>query len=171
MTTVNNANTVNTRIPVRLPATRSLSVNLSTPSSTNYSRRIPQPVVSRPRPAIPVRPTLQTRNTGASGSRSRPTVLGADHIKRAIGDPNFFTSMPEFLTIKRKIDAMHLNLGQGCSSCQQRRAVGSMTSDFVTILNSLSDDGLQRLKRYFGINKMIVRAINPRTRKAETREV
>ena len=46
-----------------------------------------------------------------------------------------------------------------------------MTSDFVTILNSLSDDGLQRLKKYFGINKMIVRAINPKTRKTETREV
>ena len=41
--------------------------------------------------------------------QEKPIILSVDHIKKAIGDPNFFNSMPEFSVIKKKMDAMHVD--------------------------------------------------------------
>jgi hypothetical protein len=103
--------------------------------------------------------------------KSRATILGPDHIKRAIGDDNFFTLMPEFSTIRKKIQAMHENVGTGCEPCRKRRVSGSVTSDFVSILNTLSDDGLQRLKRYVGAGRLLVRAVDKSSGRMVLREI
>lgn len=101
----------------------------------------------------------------------KPTILSPSHITKAIGDPNFFNLMPEFQTIKRKIDAMHVDLNTGCSPCKKRRIATSLTSDFISILNNLSDNGLQRIKKYIGVNRLLIRAVNNQTGKMELKEV
>lgn len=102
---------------------------------------------------------------------NKPVIFGTDHIKRAIGDSNFFTLMPEFAPLKKKMEAMHINLNKGCSSCQKRRAATSLSSDFTSILTSLSDDGLTRIKQYLGVPKLLVRTVDKRSNKVEMKEV
>lgn len=104
-------------------------------------------------------------------SEERATILGPDHIKRAIGDDKFFSLMPEFATLRKKVQAMHENLGAGCKPCQKRRIASSLTSDFVSILNTLSDDGLKRIKQYVGVNRLLVRAIDKASGRAVLREI
>ena len=101
---------------------------------------------------------------------ARPTILSTNHINRAIADDNFYTLMPEFLTVKKKLEAAHSPTA-GCQPCQKRRAVASLSSDFVSILNTLSDDRLQTLKKYFGVPRLIIRAVNRQTGRVEGKEV
>lgn len=101
---------------------------------------------------------------------ARPTILSTDHINRAIADDNFYTLMPEFLTVKKKLEASHTP-AVGCQPCQKRRAAIALSSDFVSILNTLSDDRLQVLKRYIGVPRLIIRAVNKQTGRVEGKEV
>ena len=100
----------------------------------------------------------------------RPTILSTNHINRAIADDNFYTLMPEFLTIKKKLEATHIN-PSGCQPCQKRRAALSLSSDFVSILNTLPDDRLQVVKKYLGVPRLIIRAVNKQTGRVEGKEV
>lgn len=100
----------------------------------------------------------------------RPTILSTDHINRAIADNNFYTLMPEFLTVKKKLDASHMPT-VGCQPCQKRRMAVALSSDFVSILNTLSDDRLQVLKKYLGVPRLIIRAVNRETGRVEGKEV
>lgn len=101
----------------------------------------------------------------------KPTILEASHIQRAIGDPNFFSAMPEFLPVKRKIEALHVDPGKGCSSCARRRIATTVNSDFVSVLNSLTPDGYARFKKYIGVDKLLVRSMDRRLGKTMMREV
>jgi hypothetical protein len=102
---------------------------------------------------------------------NQPVILSTNHVNKAIKDPNFYTLLPEFLPLKRKMEAMHLARLPGCGSCTKNRANTSISSSFVSILANLSDDGYERLKKYLGVNRLIVRSINKVTRKTETRTV
>ena len=102
---------------------------------------------------------------------ARPTILEASHIQRAIGDPNFYAAMPEFLPVKHKVDSLHVDLGRGCSSCQRRRVATTVNSDFVSVLNSLSPDGFARFKKYIGAEKLLVRAMDRKLGRTVLREV
>lgn len=93
----------------------------------------------------------------------RPVILQASHVRNAIADPNFYAIMPEFLPLKRKVEALHMDLGKGCSTCAKRRAMDTTSADFVSILNSLSQDGLVRLKKYIGAGRLLIRAVDPKS--------
>ena len=91
---------------------------------------------------------------------TRPVLLGQSHIQRALSDDRFYGMLPEFLPVRRKMEAAHADLGTGCTPCRRRRLSASFSSDFVSILNSLSQDGLARLKKYLGVGRLLVRAMD-----------
>lgn len=101
----------------------------------------------------------------------RPVILQASHVKKAIADPRFYALMPEFLPLKRKVEALHIDLKKGCSSCSRRRVMDTTTGDFVSILNSLSQDGLLRLKKYVGAGRLLIRARDPKSNAFVMKEV
>lgn len=105
--------------------------------------------------------------------RARPTILEANHIQRAISDPNFYAAMPEFLPVKHKVDSLNANasLSSGCPSCRNRRIAGTVNSDFVSVLNSLTPDGYARLKKYIGAEKLLVRSMDRKAGHTVLREV
>jgi hypothetical protein len=109
-------------------------------------------------------------NTANTPKPVKPTLIGTEHITRALGDANFFTLLPEFLPAKRRMESVMAAPGPGCASCRRRRAVGSATSDFISILSTLSDDGLARMKKYLGVQKLLVRSVNKTTGKVEMKE-
>lgn len=100
----------------------------------------------------------------------RPTIMQASHIQRAMGDPNFYTLLPEFLPLKKKIEALHVNFTTGCTPCKKRRIADTVNSDFVSIMNSLTPDGFDRLKKYVGAKRLLVRAVDRSTNKVVMKE-
>lgn len=101
----------------------------------------------------------------------KTVVFGASHISRAISDPNFFSLMPEFLPIRTKIATMKVDLSTGCSPCKKRRIASSVNSDFVSIMNSMSDDGFQRLKKWVGADRLLVHAMDRARNRPVLKEV
>lgn len=100
-----------------------------------------------------------------------PMILSPSHITKAMSDSNFFTMMPEFSAVKKKIEAMHTNLGTGCTPCRRRRIATSLSSDFLSVLDGLSDESMKRMKKYFGVSRMLVRASDKRTGRVVMKEV
>lgn len=93
-------------------------------------------------------------------SSTAPVILGASHISRAIADNRFYSAVPEFLPVLKKMEALHADPGKGCGTCVKRRAATSLSSDFISVMNTLSPDGFSRLKRYLGIDRLLVRAMD-----------
>ena len=146
--------------------------------TASYIGRLRPPTQGRP--ALPTRPPVRQASPARPVPRPvqpqqprqpRPTILSVDHIKRAIGDDNFYTMLPEFLAVKRKMEAMHVDYNRNCSDCRKRRIATSLTSDFVSVLTGLSDDGLARVKKYLAVPRLMVRARNTQTGKVELREI
>lgn len=101
----------------------------------------------------------------------RPVILQPSHIRTATSDPNFYAMLPEFLPLKRKVEALHIDLKKGCPSCNKRRAADTTNSDFASILGSLTPDGFSRLKKYLGAGRLLIRARDPRSGSFVMKEV
>ena len=101
-----------------------------------------------------------------SNQNVRPILVNAAMASKALGDTNFFSQVPEFLPMKQKVTQMRieLNNGRGCSSCKKRRVQKTLFSDFLSILRSLSPDGMGRLKRYLGAQALMLQWRDAKTR-------
>ena len=106
-----------------------------------------------------------------SGGRTPPTILGASHISRAIADDRFYAAMPEFLPILRKREALHADSGLKCGTCIKRRMGVSLSSDFISVMNTLSQEAYGRLKRYLGVDRLLVRAMDRKSGHTVLKEV
>ena len=104
-------------------------------------------------------------------TKARPTIFSPSHVTRAMADNNFYTLMPEFLPVKKKMEAAKAPSGPGCTPCRKRRAAASFASDFLSIMGSLPDSALTRMKRYFGAERLLVRTADRRTGKMVLKEV
>lgn len=90
-------------------------------------------------------------------------ILGGDHIRHALADPNFFVQMPEFAALQSKMKTLKLAKGPGCQKCHDRQVRTSLHSDFVGILNSLTNSAMLRFKKYLGTDMLMVNAYDPKT--------
>lgn len=107
----------------------------------------------------------------AAPENSQPIILSQSHVSKALADQRYFSLMPEFAVLQVKLQAMHVDLTakRGCSSCRKQRAASSLFNDFVSIVLALSPDGLQRLKGYLGVEKIMVNTIDRATGAATLR--
>lgn len=103
----------------------------------------------------------------------RPVMFGGAHFSRAIGDASFFEKFPQFLPIKRKMEAMHVELSskKGCTPCKKRRLQANLERDFAAVVASMDPASGKRFKEYFGVPRMVMHAVNPETRAAYLREI
>lgn len=94
-----------------------------------------------------------------------PVIFGAQHMTKALSDSSFFEALPEFLTVKSKMETMKVNLenNKGCTPCKMRKARNSVNSDFLSIMSSLSQDGKERFKKYFGVDRLLFNKTDPKT--------
>lgn len=106
-------------------------------------------------------------------TNSRPVLLSGSHFTKAINDDEFYKKLPQFLPLKAKLKAMHVNLKnpRGCSSCQQRRVQGNLERDFAAIVSSLDAESGKAFKNYFGASRMVVHAVNPTTHAAYLKDI
>ena len=95
-------------------------------------------------------------------------TFGPSEISNALSDSTFFEKVPEFASLKVKMDAMRTNSKKGCAPCQARRMISSVNADFMRMLPTLTDDGKERLKKYFGVDTIKYNKVNRIARKIET---
>lgn len=94
-------------------------------------------------------------------------MIAEDEIKDSMADARFYEAMPEFLSLKRKMQTMHEDLlsPHGCTNCQKNRVHRALGGDYLTIVQNLKDDGKVRLRRYFGADELVATVLDPATQK------
>lgn len=96
-----------------------------------------------------------------------PNVLeiGPAEITKATTDENFYSAVPEFMSLKVKMATMREGTNKGCTPCKKRRQIASINADFMRILPTLSDDGKKRFKKYYGADQIKYNTIDRVARK------
>lgn len=97
-------------------------------------------------------------------------LLAEQEIKDSMADARFYEQMPEFLPLRKKMQAMHNDLitPHGCTSCAKNRAYRSLSGDYLTIVANLRPDAAERMKRYFGADELHANVLDPETRQPKT---
>ena len=93
-------------------------------------------------------------------------LLAEQEIKDSMADARFYEQMPEFLPLRRKMQAMHDDLitPHGCSNCAKNRVYRSLGGDYLRIVENRQDDAKERLRRYFGADELRATVLDPATR-------
>ena len=92
----------------------------------------------------------------------QPVLITRNMVLDALKDAAFFKSMPEFLTLKPKLDTMGAQIG-GCSGCRGRTIAQNIMADFLVTLSVMDAAAVARLKAYFKVDKLMYNAHDPRT--------
>lgn len=97
-------------------------------------------------------------------------LLAEQEIKDSMADARFYEQMPEFLPLRKKMQAMHNDLitPHGCTSCAKNRAYRSLGGDYLMIVANLKEAAQERLKRYFGADELRATILDPETRQPKT---
>lgn len=97
-------------------------------------------------------------------------LLAEREIKDSMADARFYEQMPEFLPLRKKMQAMHNDLitPKGCSNCAKNRAYRSLGGDYLTIVANLKEQAVERLRKYFGADELRATTIDPVTRQPKT---
>lgn len=98
----------------------------------------------------------------------RPELLSLQMVNRAMTDPGFRRSCPEFASLPTPIP---LSPTKPCPHCQAKKAQQSQSAAFFNAAAKLDDAGLARLKKYFGIQQLMLNARDPVTGAVKLRVV
>jgi hypothetical protein len=103
----------------------------------------------------------------------KPTLLDVGIVMRALEDPNFYTAVPEFLLIRKRVTELQesLKVRRGCSGCKRRRVHRTLFSDFTGVLNNMAPDGIERLKKYLGAQALMLQWRDPSTKQHKVKVI
>ena len=103
----------------------------------------------------------------------QPMIISQGMVSRSLSDAGFFQQVPEFTPFKTKLKAMHVDVNTakpgGCGGCKQRRVEQNLYCEYTMLAQTLSPDGLARLKRYFGTQRFMVNNVEPGTNRVQLR--
>lgn len=87
-------------------------------------------------------------------------------VSTALTDGSFYTVMPEFKTLSIKLKSLNVDIAKpkGCTGCQKRRIESNMFKDFLYVVQALDTNGIQRLKSYFKLDKLMINVQDPITK-------
>ena len=96
-------------------------------------------------------------------------ILSYSMVSQGLMDPKFYELLPEFSTLKNKLQLLHVDFKKpaGCSGCQKRKVESNMFRDFLSVTQTLDENGINRFKEYFKITKLMINVINPQTKVIE----
>lgn len=97
-------------------------------------------------------------------------LLAEREIKDSMADARFYEQMPEFLPLRKKMQAAHNDLitPKGCTQCAKNRAYRTHSGDYLTIVASLKGDAVERMRKYFGADELRATTLDPVTRQPKT---
>ena len=93
-------------------------------------------------------------------------LLAENEIKNSMADAKFYEQMPEFLPLRMKMKAAHNDLitPHGCTGCAKNRAYRDFSGDYLQIVANLKEDGIERLRKYFGADELRANVLDPATK-------
>jgi hypothetical protein len=96
-------------------------------------------------------------------AEAKPVILSVQLCNAALGDPAFYTALPEFIGMKRKLlDALALmNKPGGCGGCRKGRITRELFTAFVSTAVRLDDDAKSRLRAYYNVPSLMVSVQTP----------
>lgn len=94
---------------------------------------------------------------------ANPVVVNRSMVLRALEDPSFFAALPQYAMLKSKLKMMGANEPTGCRGCRGRAVAQNILADFLRVTSILQGEDLNKLKRYFGVEKLMYSSHNPRT--------
>jgi hypothetical protein len=85
-------------------------------------------------------------------------ILSYSMVSAALTDGKFYEVLPEFRTLSIKLKTLNVDITKptGCTGCQKRRIEANMFKDFLYVVQALDANGLQRLKTYFKLDKLMI---------------
>jgi len=102
----------------------------------------------------------------------RPVILSQSMVSRCLADSEFLAQVPEFSTLKAKLKVMRIErTRRGCSGCRKVRVQQNLFKDFQLITLSLGRAGLDRMKRYLGVESLMMNTLDTKTNKVRVRVV
>jgi hypothetical protein len=95
----------------------------------------------------------------------RPVILSQAMVDRALADNGFYGQVPEFSQL-RGVNKTTVPAPQsGCGGCRRSSYKLNMFQNFVTITTALPLEARGRLKRYFGVNSIMLNTYDRQTQK------
>lgn len=88
----------------------------------------------------------------------RPQMLSSAMLERALSDPAFKEACPEFSSVQLAQPKQG-----GCSGCGHRQHQQQNSMSFFKVAAGLSAEGIERMKSYFGISRLMMNVRNPNT--------
>jgi hypothetical protein len=92
---------------------------------------------------------------------NKPTVLSQGMVDHAVGDNAFFGQMPEFAQLRSTLSPSVRIPAGGCSGCGRTKQKTNLFKNFVLVASSLTLEGGNRLKRYFGVSGLMLNVLDP----------
>ena len=102
---------------------------------------------------------------------SSPIILSQSMVNRALGDPKFFGVVPEFNSLKNRQKVRKPVKGKGCGGCKQKTVHQNMFKEFVAATLSLNPNAAGRLKKYLGVDQLMINTQDTKTYKVDVRIV
>ena len=96
-------------------------------------------------------------------------ILSYSMVSQGLMDPKFYELLPEFSTLKNKLQTLNINITKpsGCRGCQKRKLETNLFKDFLSVTQSLDENGISRFKEYYKLDKLMMNVINPTTKNVE----
>ena len=96
-------------------------------------------------------------------------ILSMGMVSQGLLDQKFYESLPEFTTLRHKLQLLQVNISKpgGCTGCQKRRVESNLFKDFMSITQTLDAGGIERFKRYYKLDKLMLNVVNAETRAVE----
>lgn len=101
-------------------------------------------------------------------NEDKPELITRSMIVSALQDDAFFKLIPQFTMLKPKLKVMSIETG-GCKTCRQKTSAANIMTDFLHILSILNTDSVEKLKKYFNVDRLMYNAHNPKTGAYETK--
>jgi len=99
---------------------------------------------------------------------TRPVVLSESMVLGALADPKFISQAPEFSGFQGRAKSLPPK-PSGCRHCYQIRAVTSLLRDFIYAVMALGSEPRARMKKYFGVESLMLNTHNPKTNQVEVK--
>lgn len=95
---------------------------------------------------------------------NRPSLLSQGMVDRALADNAFYAQLPEFTQLRGSVTTtVKVNNGN-CSRCGRTKQKLNTFNNFSTLSTALTQDGRDRLKRYFGVTGLMLNIIDPNSK-------
>ena len=105
-------------------------------------------------------------------SDAKPVLLSRQLVVRALADQQFYKQLPEFSSLQPKLRTMGvISHKGGCRGCRERRVQQNLFGDFLIVTKGLDQNGIERLKRYLGAERLMYSSRSTTTGGYETKIV